>query len=91
MIPIRLWTQLDQLPSYASNCGKAGYVDEFVLHEVGKNLGFDLASTAGTNAMSFMDDEFIELAQNEQRLSEMKTILHNALLMNDYVGERVSF
>ena len=65
MIPIRLWTQLDQLPSYASNCGKNGYVDEFVLHEVGNNLGFDLATTAGTSAMSFMDDEFIELAQNE--------------------------
>jgi hypothetical protein len=79
------------LPRYASNCGKAGYVDEFVLHEVGNNLGFELATTAGTRAMSFMDDEFVELAQDEKRQSEMKTILFNALLKNEYIGERVSF
>jgi hypothetical protein len=34
---------------------------------------------------------YIELAQNEQRQSEMKTILFNALLKNEYIGERVSF
>jgi hypothetical protein len=62
MIPVRLWTPLNQLPGFARNHGYAGYVDEFT-----------------------------ELAANEQRQSEMKTILLNALLKNDFVGDRVSF